>query len=410
MRRFWRFYFIRIILVLVVLELLYFAWLQHRNHKPVAEKDSASVFEHKSVKVNLLSNDMDKDITDTLKIAGIDSSLHGKTSIVDENNISYTPNSGFTGVDSFQYTISDGKNKSKKAWVIIQVNKNNRPVSNKDVAESFTEGTIFIDVLGNDYDSEGDSIYITGYSQPKHGRLDKVDIKFIYSSTAKSACTDSFRYILSDGLNNSDSVSVVINIKSKSDPCFPWLSRDMGDAAIPGSFSCSNNNYVITASGSDIWNNADGFRYAYQFVSGDCEMFTKVVSLEGSNEWAKAGIMVRESLSGDSKTAFVLVSTQNGATYQQRLKTNERMEGAEKKPEIKAPYWVKLVRKGNTFNYYISANGNTWENLGSADVPMEKNVYIGFAVTSHNNNETTKAKFSNYRLIGTVVRFQKGIK
>ena len=74
------------------------------------------------------------------------------------------------------------------------------------------------------------------------------------------------------------------------------------------------------------------------------------------------------------------------------------MEGGEPNRDIKAPYWVKLVRKGNTFNYYISPNGIKWDKLGSAEVPMEKNVYIGFALTSHNNEEVCKAVFKNYQL------------
>jgi hypothetical protein len=80
--------------------------------------------------------------------------------------------------------------------------------------------------------------------------------------------------------------------------------------------------------------------------------------------------------------------------------TDDSMEGGNSNPEIKAPCWVKLIRKGNTFNYFASADGQNWKNLGKADVKMASKVYIGFGVTSHNNSEISKAVFSNYRLNG----------
>jgi regulation of enolase protein 1 (concanavalin A-like superfamily) len=381
------------------------AIIQNYNHRPVAKPDHASMIEGRSVKITPLSNDFDKDKEDELVLLHVSTPIHGKVE-QKGNLLNYKPDKGFIGTDSFTYTISDGRKESKSASITIQVNKNLNPLANRDMAEVYCEGSTIIDVLKNDNDREGDSIFIKGYSQPLHGRLHIVENKLLYSSNASSACTDSFLYVINDGKSNSDSAAVIINVTGKSNPCYPWLSCDVGDAAKPGSFSCVNKTIVIKASGSDIWNNIDGFRYAYQYVTGDCEMYTKVETLEGTNEWAKAGIMVRESLSGGSKTAFVCITTKNGVTCHQRLTANESMEGGNRTPDIKSPYWVKLTRKGNTFNCYISANGNKWETLGTKEVHMTRNIYIGFAVTSHNNNEICKAVFSNYKLTGKMAKFQ----
>ena len=400
-----RFHLLKVLLILVVIQIAIVAVIQNFNHRPVAQPDNISMIEGRSVIITPLSNDFDKDKEDEVVLLNVSTPAHG---LVKQkgNLINYTPDNGFTGIDSFTYTISDGRKESKSACITIQVNKNLKPLANRDMAEVYCEGSIIIDVLKNDNDREGDSIFIKGYSQPLHGRLHIVDNKFVYSSNTSSALADSFLYVINDGKSNSDSVAVFIVIKSKNHPCYPWLSCDVGDAAKPGNFSCVNKTLVIKASGSDIWNNNDGFRYAYQYVDGDCEMYTKVESLEGTHEWAKAGIMVRESLSGGSRTAYVCVSNRNGATFHQRTRTNESMEGGNQTPDIKAPYWVKLTRKGNTFNYYGSANGSKWKTLGIIDVPMVRNVYIGFALTSHNNNEISKAVFSNYRLTGKVAKFQ----
>ena len=82
------------------------------------------------------------------------------------------------------------------------------------------------------------------------------------------------------------------------------------------------------------------------------------------------------------------------------------MQGDSTNPKIKAPYWIKLVRKGNSFEFYTAPNGSKWEVIGTIDLPMDKNSFVGFAVSSHNNKEISKAIFSNYRLFSTTANIQ----
>lgn len=403
LREFMRFHLLKALLALVVIQIAVVAIVQNYNHRPQAMPDKVSMIEGRSAKITPLSNDFDKDQNDVLNLSHVSTPIHG-TVKQKGNVLFYTPAIGYTGVDSFIYSINDGRKESKSTWITIQVNKNLKPIAKRDVAETYSEGSVFIDVLKNDYDREGDSIFINGYSKPKNGRVEMIKNKFLYISDISSVLADSFLYFISDGKSNSDSVTVLINVKSKNDPCYPWLSCDVGDAAKSGSLTSLNKIIIIRASGSDIWNSNDGFHFVYQNVEGDCEIFTKVDSLEGNHEWAKAGLMIRESLDGGSKNAFIGVTNKNGVTSQQRLKTNDAAEDGKRIPDIKAPYWLKLVRKANTFTYYLSANGNKWELLSSTDIPMDKNVYIGFAVTSHDNNEICKAIFSNYKPTGKGVR------
>ena len=169
---------------------------------------------------------------------------------------------------------------------------------------------------------------------------------------------------------------------------------------MPGKLTCANQKITVEASGSDIWNTADGFRFTYQQVKGDCEMVTKVESLDATNEWAKAGLMVRQSLNAGSPLAMVFASTRNGINTHLRQLPNDAMQGGENNREGKAPYWIKLSRKGNVFSFYNSADGVSWKPLGSSEIKMEPDVYIGFAVCSHNNSEMGKAVFSNYKMVG----------
>jgi len=81
---------------------------------------------------------------------------------------------------------------------------------------------------------------------------------------------------------------------------------------------------------------------------------------------------------------------------------------------VAAPYWVKLVRQGNSFTAYHSGDGVNWqiqpdnENTGAdaspnpQTIPMGTNVYIGLAVCSHNTGVTCEAQFSDVKIIGMV--------
>jgi regulation of enolase protein 1 (concanavalin A-like superfamily) len=175
---------------------------------------------------------------------------------------------------------------------------------------------------------------------------------------------------------------------------------------IKGSSICSNNKFLINASGDDIWNNSDNFHYTYQYIDGDCEIYTIVESIENTNPWAKAGVMIRETLDGNSKNAFLGMTTENGATFQRRFNKADGSEGLGNIAQKSVPYWIKLIRKDNNFTSLISPNGKSWVQVGNTEVPMSKKVYVGLCVTSHDNSKVCKAVYSNYVLKGRAAKLE----
>ncbi|MHC4206436.1 MAG: LamG domain-containing protein, partial [Planctomycetota bacterium] len=61
--------------------------------------------------------------------------------------------------------------------------------------------------------------------------------------------------------------------------------------------------YTMTGSGADIWGTSDQFHYAFKNLAGAGSIFAKVESVENTNGWAKAGVMIRETLDADSAHA-----------------------------------------------------------------------------------------------------------
>jgi hypothetical protein len=90
------------------------------NTAPIAEDDDAYVGIDTPTTIDVLSNDSDED-DDTLAITDITTPSHG-TAVKDDNgNITYTPDAGYEGDDSFEYTISDGNDGEDTAKVSITV-------------------------------------------------------------------------------------------------------------------------------------------------------------------------------------------------------------------------------------------------------------------------------------------------
>jgi regulation of enolase protein 1 (concanavalin A-like superfamily) len=172
---------------------------------------------------------------------------------------------------------------------------------------------------------------------------------------------------------------------------------DIGTVGVAGTDSFSNGTFTIRASGSDIWGAADSFHYTYQSLTGDGDIVAHLVSLQNTDTWAKAGVMIRETLNADSKHALMAITGGNGAAFQRRLATGGQSfhTGG---PFVAAPYWVKLVRSGNTFTGFVSTDGVNWAQVGSDTIAMGATVFIGLAVTSHNNNVLTTAVFDNVSL------------
>ena len=79
-----------------------------------------------------------------------------------------------------------------------------------------------------------------------------------------------------------------------------------------------------------------------------------------------------------------LQSGGNGASFQRRLVANLASTNNDSGTRVAAPYWVKIERKGDAFTGFISPDGVTWTQLGTAQtIAMGNPVYIGLAVTSH---------------------------
>lgn len=180
---------------------------------------------------------------------------------------------------------------------------------------------------------------------------------------------------------------------------FGWTGTDIGATGAAGSQSISGSGGSVVGSGADIWGTADAFHFAYQQFTGDMTLVARVSDLTNTNSWAKAGLMIRESLAAGSRHAFVFTTPAANAGFSYRT-TADGTSTFASGPYSWLPLWVKLVRSGDTFTAYQSEDGTTWDSVGSISLPMGATVYGGIAVTSHNAGTLCTATFDSLTVTG----------
>lgn len=179
-------------------------------------------------------------------------------------------------------------------------------------------------------------------------------------------------------------MAAVSSVEAQTSLPSPWTSRDIGSPAIAGSTTFAPpSSLTLRAAGADIWGSSDQFHFVYVPVPGDVDVRARVDSIAGTSTWAKAGVMIRASLTAESAHAFTLVSYSKGLAFQRRpatggLSVNTAGELAG------APRWVRLVRLGTQVTSYSSVDGVTWTTIGSDTIQLGATAYVGFAATSRN--------------------------
>jgi len=203
------------------------------NDNPVATDDVAITLENAQVVIPVLGNDNDID-GGALSVSDVSDPTHGTASInVDGTTVTYTPDSGYDGPDSFIYTVSDGNGGTDTATVDVTVNPvNDPPVAGDDTAGTVENSPVVIDVLSNDNDPDGDILSVTGTTTPDHGGVViNLDGTVTYTPTNGYSGADSFDYFISDGNGGTDQATVDLTISPAPPPPAFLINEDFNSNA-----------------------------------------------------------------------------------------------------------------------------------------------------------------------------------
>ena len=223
---------------------------------PQANDDFISSVGDAAVTITVLDNDAAAP-PGSASIISTSAPLNGTVEVNPDGTITYTPDAGHLGTDSFTYTITgpDGGTTSATVFVEIQA-ENAAPVAADDAYDAEQDGTLVVDaangVLANDADPDGDDLTAVLEDGPVNGTLTlNPDGSFEYVPNPGFVGADSFTYRADDGETLSDPVVVTITVNQAAPAnSAPVAADDAYDAEQDGTL-------VVDAANGVLANDAD---------------------------------------------------------------------------------------------------------------------------------------------------------
>jgi len=272
---------------------------------PTAVTDSYSLSEGGTRTVDVangvLSNDSDAD-GDTLTAQLVTSPTNGTISFNANGSFTYTPNTNFSGTDSFTYAASDGS-LSDNATVSLTVT----PVADapEAVADTYAvnpDETLTVNVstgvLANDSDADGDALDAQVVTSPTNGSLTlNANGSFTYVPNSGFTGTDTFTYQASDGTLNSAATVVTIDV-SAVDLIGIRLETTTPDGTIVNSVAAGDA-FILNVYAADLRSTPQGVFSIYSDLNYD----ESLVAITGNLAF---GAALDNGIDGDTTTAGLI--------------------------------------------------------------------------------------------------------
>jgi hypothetical protein len=186
------------------------------NAPPTAAADDVAGVRGR-VSIDVLENDTDEDLA-WAYVESVEQPGQGGAEInAQGQSVDYEPADGFTGTDSFEYTMIDLAGARSSATVTVTVTgPNARPRAVTDVVRlpRRTKRTV-IRAAGNDGDADGDRLRVAAIVKaPKRGSAKVKKGRIVYKPSGGRVRRDALTYRVSDGHGGSDTARVKIRPKS----------------------------------------------------------------------------------------------------------------------------------------------------------------------------------------------------
>lgn len=156
---------------------------------------------------------------DDLTVTVLSDVAHGELTVSSAGALTYTPQSGFVGLDSFTYQVHDGLADSNPATVVIDVT-NTKPTAaglTYHVRHGMTLDSGGVGVLSAAGDADGDPLTAELIDAPASGTLTlQPDGTFTYVPDEHFAGMDSFTFAARDGAESSAPAVVVIHVLNQA--------------------------------------------------------------------------------------------------------------------------------------------------------------------------------------------------
>jgi hypothetical protein len=198
--------------------------------------------------------------------------------------------------------------------------------------------------------------------------------------------------------------SVPVSVTTTSPVQAPYKTFSSATDA-PAAFGQSGQQFAIEGAGADLYSGTDAYSSIYQpgVAGSTATVQTEVTAQQNMTGYAKAGIMVRNDItgSGTSPEGVILFESPSGGIQLEWASgggdfINSVTPANGTNPES-LPVYLQLVRDGSTYTGYYSYDGSSWLKVGSATLTGQAATQdAGMFLTSHAAGQPGQATFNGF--------------
>ncbi len=202
--------------------------------------------------------------------------------------------------------------------------------------------------------------------------------------------------IVRDAAGNQTSCATTVTVLATSNITAPWTSTMVGNNFGAAVFNNCGSNFILYSSGfTDHPRFTDATHFVHQTLCGNGEIIARILSIDVPA--ATAGIMMRETTDPASKmwalgtrlSAFIFRSYRSSSPGLSTLSPFQTLHTS----------WLRIVRSGNFFYSYVSANGTVWNQTGVQNIQMNPCIEVGLTLESVSPVTIATAVFTDVSVI-----------
>ncbi|GIF24155.1 putative repeat protein (TIGR01451 family) [Actinoplanes tereljensis] len=179
------------------------------NAAPRARPDQGAGLADRPVTVDVLANDDDPNLGQTLTIDAVGTPANGTAGVV-AGQVRFVPKTGWIGQDVFSYRINDGHGGTATSTITVTISDGS-PVAVADRADTPYRKPVTVDVLGNDFDPAG-SLALSSVTQPASGTASIAGDNVTYTPPEGFGGVASFAYTAADDAGHRTSAAVTVTV------------------------------------------------------------------------------------------------------------------------------------------------------------------------------------------------------
>jgi len=297
------------------------------NDAPLAQDDELVVVQGLPQTFDPRLNDEDADAGDTLTTLSVTDAQSGTAVLNADQTVTYSPDAGFYGADSFAYTITDTSGATATATVNVTVERNDAPVAVTNSITLQEDSSITFSPLEGDTDAEGDTFTLQSFTQPDSGTLVENPPGFLtYTPEANQfgSLLAVAEYTIVDAQGRTSSAQIEFNVSAVDDPT-------TGQIVIEGAATTGNILRADTSQLSDLEGLDDT-------VVADALVWRRDgVEVQSSNDAGDLYILTVADIGATITVEASVIDDLGGVTFLQSEPTTAIQEGSPVELQLGTP-------------------------------------------------------------------------